>query len=157
MLERMSQWTEEYRPILVAISRASGDAFRDIDGKELLDELRRMGHDPDPLILKRKMDRLRGDGGFVSFYPTNAFEKWGLIRLEQPGRQEVEGWPRAGAITDADYEALVTMLTERADDPDVPEEERSKLRKAVEGVAGLGTKIGVDLLTAWAEKQTGLG
>jgi DNA-binding PadR family transcriptional regulator len=88
------------RAVLVAISRATGESYEDINGRELIDELARMGHHPESTHLYNLMFRLRDDGGYVSFRAAmgQTAESLHFIRLAEAGRQEVEGWPRASGV-----------------------------------------------------------
>ena len=81
------------RAVLVAISNLSGDRYRDVEGDELVAELRRQGHQPDLIAVRNLMERLRDDG-YVTFSAAFGIgPKPSLIRLADRGRQEVEGWP----------------------------------------------------------------
>lgn len=112
----MPRWSDLALPVL-AISNVSGDSYGEIEAPELLSELRRIGHDPNPIALYNLMFQLRDDGYIMEFSTSHDFDKWALIRLDSRGRQQVQGWPRQGQATESDFEALIAVLRERADDP----------------------------------------
>lgn len=148
------------RAVLQAISNLSGEEYRDVNGSELIVELRRMGHDPSPPAFRNVMFALRDNGGYVDWYRSgggDGYSEFDLIRLAEAGRQEVESWPRPGTVSAADVEALLALLEARADDPDVPEVERSKARGALTALRDLGTATAATVLGAWLERQAGLG
>jgi hypothetical protein len=139
------------RAVLVAISRASGESYKDIDGRELMAELASMGHEPEPTALRDLMFRLRDDG-FVEMRASGfgaGPEGMALIRLGLRGRQEVEGWPTGVGPSPADIQALIAVLLEQADDPDVPEPQRGKLRAAGEALRDVGVEVTGNVVTTW--------
>ena len=90
----LAQFQDLPRAVLVAISNLSGDRYRDVEGDELVAELRRQGHQPDPIAVRNLMERLRDDG-YVTFSAAFGIgpKALSLIRLADRGRHEVEGWP----------------------------------------------------------------
>lgn len=94
----MSKFQDLSRAVLIAISTLSSDDYRDVDGAELIAELSRNGHDPDPVSLYNLLFRLRDDGGLITFNAEgDGVKDWNLIRLSEAGRQKVEGWPSSPA------------------------------------------------------------
>jgi hypothetical protein len=66
------------RAVLHAISKASGESYRDVTGEELIAELKQLGYEPDDVTLYNLMFRLRDDGDYVSFSPSGGnFRGWG--------------------------------------------------------------------------------
>jgi hypothetical protein len=146
----MPQFQGLPRAVLVAISRASGDAYREIDGEELVAELARMGHEPEGVGLYNLLFRLR-EGGFVEFAAASGMDprKIELIRLGVPGRQEVEGCPRESGVSAADVEALIRAFEAHARDPDVPEPERDKARAVASAGRDLGIDVAGSVIASW--------
>jgi hypothetical protein len=109
-----------------------------------------MGHHPESTELRNLMFRLRDDGGYVSFSAAMGTTAEALhhIRLAGPGRQEVEGWPKASGVSAADTEALLAVLDARADDPDVPEPPR-KWRAMASAIRDVGVGTASSALWAW--------
>jgi hypothetical protein len=147
------------RAVLVAISKLSGEGYRDVEGTELREELARLGHKPEAVALDNLMFRLRDDGFLTWYRRGGAFgaEAFTHIRLADRGRQEVESWPTPGGLSAADFEALIAIFSERAEDLGVPEAERSKIRAAGVALRDLGTNTGGAILGAWLQQQTGIG
>jgi hypothetical protein len=139
----LAQFQDLPRAVLLAISNLSGDQYRDVEGDELVAELRRQGHEPDPIAVRNLMDRL-SDDGYVTFSAAFGIgpKALSLIRLADRGRQEVEGWPKPGAISAADVKALIRAFEEHSKDPDVPETERRK----TDAIASAGRDLGVDVV-----------
>jgi hypothetical protein len=140
------------RAILVAISNVSGESMGDIEGDELIAELAQMGYEPDPVALYNTLRALRDDGGFVSYHVAGGGPNstYGLMRLELPGRQEVEGWPASpGAPSSADIEELLRVLEARADDPSLPEPDRARSRAALVALRDLGVQVTAEVVAAW--------
>ena len=156
-LAAVPQFQDLPRAVLVAISRASGDQFRDVEGDELVAELERMGHTPEPIALYNLMFRLRDDG-FVDFRSAMGMDPRGfnLIRLGERGRQEVDGWPTPGRISTADVEALISAFEQYADDPSRPEPERRKASAIASAGRDLSIDVAGSILTAWL-RSIGLG
>jgi hypothetical protein len=146
------------RAILVAISRASGESYRGVDGTELMAKLNEAGHEPSLVALHNVMDRLR-DAGYIDFKAM-----WGggdadalqFIRLELPGRQEVEGWPSGATIAAADVEALIQAFEAYAEDPDVPEARRGKAAEAARAARDLGVEVAGNVVASWL-RSIGVG
>ena len=134
---------EDARAVLVAISNLSGDQYRAVAGHELVPELRRQGHQPDPIAVRNLMGLL-SDDGYVTFRAAlgSGPEALSFIRLADRGRQEVEGWPKPGAISAADIEALIRAFEEHSKDPDVPEAER----RNAGAIASAGSDLSVDVV-----------
>lgn len=145
------------RAVLMAISRASGETYRDIDGAELMAELGRMGHEPDPIGLHNLMFRLR-DSGYVEFHAAFGNDPAGLalIRLGEAGRQEVEGWPRSPGVSAADVDALIAAFEAHANNPDVPESERRTASTAASAARDLGVDVAGGVITSWL-RSIGIG
>jgi hypothetical protein len=147
------------RAVLQAISNASGESYGDIDGPQLIAELARLGFEPDHIALYNLMFRLRDNGGYLEFYAGGGMEltNMGLIRLGEPGRQEVEGWPVVpGAVSEADVAALLEVLQERSEDSDVPEPERRKATVALAALRDLGVQVTGEIVTVWL-RHLGVG
>jgi hypothetical protein len=144
--------------VLVAISNLSGESYRDVEGTELLSELARMGHEPDPVALHNLMFRLRDDGGYVTFHASWSSDPAGLtlIRLGEAGRQEVEGWPKSAGISSAEIEVLLRAFQERADDPNVPEPERGKAATAATALRDVGVEATGSVVASWL-RSMGIG
>jgi hypothetical protein len=147
------------RAVLQAISNVSGESYRDVDGTELVAELARLGFEPDNITLYNLMFRLRDNGGYLEFYAGGGMElaNMGLIRLSEPGRQEVEGWPvTPGAVSGADVETLLSVLEARSQDTDVPEPERRKAKAALGALRELGVQVTGEIVTTWL-RHLGVG
>jgi|SRR5215211_1486429 len=153
----MPQWPDLALPVLIAISNASGDEYRDVEGPELMAELERMGHHPTEMALYNLMFRLR-DGGYIEMH-SSAYgdpSEMSSIRLDRLGRQQVEGWPRSGQVAESDFTALIEALRERAEDADQPEEVRSRYRTALASLSSLTNQVGMGLITAYVNQRAGL-
>ena len=147
------------RAVLQAISNASSESYRDVDGPELVAELAHLGFEPDDITLYNLMFRLRDNGGYLEFYAGGGMElaKMGLIRLCEPGRQEIEGWPvTPGAVSGADVEALLSVLQARSEDADVAEPERRKATVALGALRDLGVQVTGEIVTTWL-RHLGVG
>ena len=147
------------RAVLQAISNVSGESYSDIDGSQLIDELGRLGFAPDDVALYNLMFRLRDDGGYLEFSAHGYGEpaSMGLIRLAEPGRQEVEGWPvTPGAVSEADIATLLQVLQDRSEDSGVPEPERRKAMVALAALRDLGVQVTGEVVTAWL-RHLGVG
>lgn len=143
------------RAVLQAISNVSGESYRDVDGTELVAELASLGFEPDHITLYNLMFRLRDNGGYLEFYAGGGMEltNMGLIRLCEPGRQEIEGWPvTPGAVSGADIETLLSVLEARSEDADVPEPERRKATAALGALRELGVQVTGEIVTAWLRR-----
>ena len=82
---------------------------------------------------------LRSGGGIVSCHIRGVLER---------GRRATGQWPPDDA-----YLSLLSLLTEHMEEaPD--EVTRSKWRSAIEGVAGLGREVGVQLTAEWIKRMT---
>lgn len=152
------QWTGLPLAVLTAISNASGESYALIEGAEFLAELRRLGHDPDPVHLLNLMDEMRGSR-YIDFSasPGNEIEEAvSGLRLQERGRQQVEGWPRSSEATEADFQALLAVLEDRAEDTEQPEAERDNYRAALGGLSRLTNAVGVSVVTAWVNRRIGL-
>jgi hypothetical protein len=147
----MPQFQGLPRAVLVAISKVSGDTYREINGNELMAELARMGYEPAPEALNGLLTRLKDDGGFVWFESVSGLDpgRLDLIRLGERGRQEVEGWPKPGEVSTADVEALIGAFEERANDPDVPEPERRNAAAVVSYLRDLSVDVAGSIVSAW--------
>jgi hypothetical protein len=154
----MPQFQGLPRAVLVAISSVSGETYREINGDELMAELARMGHKPEPEALSNLLFRLRDDGGYVWFEAVGGLDPRNLhlIRLGERGRQQVEGWPTPGGIAMADVEALIRAFEEHARNPDVPEPERRKARAVASYIRDLSVEVAGSILPAWL-RTIGLG
>jgi hypothetical protein len=76
----------------------------------------------------------------------------GLISLNGPGRQEVEGWPTVpGVPSSADVEALLEAVQARGEDKSVPEPERRKLEAVLAALRELGTDVTAEIIVAWGK------
>jgi hypothetical protein len=146
------------RAVLVAISRVSGETYREINGNELMAELARMGHEPEPEALRNLLFHLKDDGSYVWFEAVGGLDPRNLelIRLGERGRQQVEGWPTPSGVSVADVEALIRAFEEHANDPDVPEPERRKAAAVASYVRDLSVEVAGSILPAWL-RAIGLG
>ena len=52
---------------------------------------------------------------------------------------------------------LIRLLDERIADDKTPEEEKGRLRRAREGIVGVGREVFAEVLAAYVTRQTGLG
>lgn len=138
------------RAVLVAISRASGDMYRDIDGEELVRELAQAGHEPESIALYNLMFQLR-DAGFLAFSAGGGMdiENFGLIRLDTLGRQEVEGWPTSARVSAGDVEALIRAFEAHAQNPDAPSQDRQKAGQAASAARDLGVEVTGSIVASW--------
>jgi hypothetical protein len=148
------------REVLRAISRLSGDSYRDVEGEELIAELDAAGVElTDDMTLYNLMFRLRDDGGYLTFHGGAGMDaaRMGNIRLAERGRQEVEGWPMTpGAVSGADVEALLAVLDQRSADPTTPAPEQGKARAAASALRELGVSVTGEVIAAWL-KHVGVG
>jgi DNA-binding PadR family transcriptional regulator len=147
------------RAVLIAISNVSGERYREINGTELMTELARMGHEPDPEGLYNLLRRLQDDGGYVSCDFGGGRpdpRKLDLIRLGERGRQQVEGWPTPSGIAVADVEALIRAFEEHAQNPAVPKPERDKAAAVASYIRDLSVAVAGSILPAWL-RGIGLG
>jgi DNA-binding PadR family transcriptional regulator len=157
MLPGMPQFSGLPRAVLVAISNVSGETYREINGTELMAELARMGHEPEPEALSNLLNELK-DAGFVWFEAVGGLDprRLDLIRLAEGGRQEVEAWPKPGAVSAADVEALIRAFEDHADNPEVPEPERRTARAAASYVRDLSVDVAGSILSVWL-RSIGIG
>jgi hypothetical protein len=98
------------------------------------------------------------DAEYIQFAASGEMDprKFELMRLGEPGRQEVEEWPKAGGVSAADVEALIRAFQEHADDPDVSESERRKARAVADYVRDLSVEAAGSILPAWL-RSIGVG
>jgi hypothetical protein len=138
------------RAALVAISRVSGDTYREIEGAELVAELARMGHEPEGPALVNLMFQLK-DAGYMDFAAVGGMDpaNLDLIRLGERGRQEVEGWPKASGVSAADVEALIRSFEEYANDPHVPEQQRRRAGAIASAGRDLGIDVAGSVIASW--------
>ena len=93
-------------------------------------ELASRGFHPHMSALLRAMHALV-DAGYVSCTFLGGMSGVELIRLQERGRQEVEGWPLSpGQPSSTDLQALIDGLIARSVDPAVSEPEQGKARAA---------------------------
>jgi hypothetical protein len=120
-------------------------------------ELKRAGHDVDSETFYNVMFRLR-DGGFLEFSAGGGMDPrvFGLVRLQPRGREQVEGWPTAGAVGPAEAEALLRAFETFASDPAAPEPQRRKAAQVAEAGRDLGVEVAGNVLAAWL-RGLGLG
>jgi hypothetical protein len=142
----MPDFSDLARPILVAISQTSGENYSDIEEEVLTAELKRLGHEPNDITLRNIMNALK-DAGYVEFYAGATHLSH--IRLDEAGRQEVEGWPKIAGISATDVEALLSVLQARSDDPALSDPERNKARAVLAALQDLGTQVTGEIFAAW--------
>ncbi len=150
ILDLVPDFSDLARPILVAISNASGETYRHIEEDEFIAELKRLGHAPDDITLRNLMGALR-DANYleVSIGATHLAH----IRLAEAGRQEVEGWPKTAGISATDVEALLGILQARSEDPALPLPERGKASAALTALRELGTQVTSEVVATWLRSQ----
>lgn len=153
----MPQFQDLARPVLVAISDLAGDQYREVEGPELMAELERRGHEVEPIALLNLMSRLKEDS-YVTFYAAFGMDPkaLNLIRLAERGRQEVENWPRPGALSAHDLEALFRAFEEQANDPDLSEADRSRARSIASAGRDLTVEVSGSVIASWL-RSIGIG
>jgi hypothetical protein len=144
-------WSE-VEPVLKATYRLLAE--RDyISGEDVIAEL---GRPPGDAATGRALDALsRADyieGQFIeqSSVPV-------LITSTEKGLQEASGWPKPGGAGAEQVELLLRLLDERIASAATPEEEKGRLRRARDAVAGVGREVFAEVLAAYVARQTGLG
>jgi hypothetical protein len=148
---------DDLRPYLAAISDLSGPSYVVISGPELLAALRESGEVPEAEFMGRL--RVLKQGGMIDYNkrpPLGNAASYYRVQLTTQGRQQVERWPTSASMSAADFQALLAAFAERAEDETLPDDERGKIRAAMETLRALGTGVGVSVLSAWATQQTGL-
>ncbi len=146
----MPVFSELARPILLAISNASGESYSFIEGDQLIAELKSLGHEPDDNTLRNLMRELKL-AGYLDFYAGPTY--LAHIRLEDRGRQEVQGWPTTAGVSSGDVEALLAVIQARSEDPALPEPERSKAGAVLAALRDLGTQVTSEVVAAWLRSQ----
>ena len=77
-----------------------------------------------------------------------------FLRATEKGLQAVRGWP--GAVSEAQrVESLLRALDERIESDETPEEEKGKLRRARDALAGVSRDVLVSLGSAYLAQVTG--
>lgn len=142
----MPDFSDLARPILVAISNASGDTYGYIEEDELIAELKRLEHEPDDITLRNLMATLR-DANYLDV--SIGANHLAHIRLAEAGRQEVEGWPKTAGISAGDVEALLSVLQARSEDTTLSDPERSKARAVLGALQDLGTQVTGEIFATW--------
>lgn len=132
----MPQW-EHVRPILVVAydlmeQSADGETSGNAIASALDIEDERLGHVLTALHEARYIDC---DGRSVQCLPF-------IVGGTEKGRQEIQGWPGPRTST-ANVELLMELLREKADAPDTPSEQRTKLRAIGDAI----TKGGIDAMS----------
>lgn len=90
--------------------------------------------------------RALDDAGYISaYFGASGFPMH--IQATEKGLQHCSGWP-SGDSSSAFIDALLRAVSERADDPATPDEERGRLR----GFLGAAGSVGKDVLTDIASK-----
>jgi DNA-binding PadR family transcriptional regulator len=144
------------RAVLYAISKLSGDSYMDVNGPALIAELDQDRVEIDEVGLYNLMHRLRDDG-YISFHGGAGMsaEKMALIRLDERGRQEIEGWPAVpGTLTAPDVEALIAVFDQRGDTSPDPTES-GKAKAVARGLRDLGVGVTGPMLVAWLKSIGG--
>lgn len=143
------------RPILLAVSEGGG-GIKGMSGREVADALKASGTTaPDEEIAQCIRD-LREDGFVDAHFAMggNPLDATFMIRLATKGRQAVQGWP--GPLSDGmKFEALIAVLTEKAEDEQLPEDQRSKIQQALSAFGGMSRDVGVEVTAAYLAKVTG--
>ena len=139
------------KAILLAISKLSGDDYRDVDGDELLAELREVGQEPASDVAFLNVMRQLKNSAYIECSLTMGGVD--LIRLDERGLQLVEGWPTPGAL---DIEPLLRMLDARSEDETLPEPERHKARAAVRALRDLGTPVLGEVIASFVKSLSGM-
>lgn len=143
----MAQFGDLPLAILRSVSTASGENYKDVDEPELREELGRRGYEPSRGALINLMHQLQ-DAYFLDCTFTGS--GIALIRLQEKGRQEGEGWPTTpGSVSAAEVEELLASLEERSEDPTLSEDEQSKARAVAGAVRDMGVSVTSSLLAAW--------
>lgn len=79
-----------------------------------------------------------------------------LIKPNEKGLQQVSGWPSpSGGSREVDL--LLALLDERIADESRDEDERGRLRRFRDGVAGIGQDVGAEVLGAYLARISGAG
>jgi hypothetical protein len=149
------QYNDLARPTLLAISKLSGDQYRDTYSEEILAELRERGYDPTEDAFDNLIRRLADDHYIAAYFMASG--RAVNVHLDTNGRKEVEGWPAVpGSVSAEDAERLVAVLQARAEDPALPDTERSKARAAADAVKDLGVQVTATVISGWL-KSVGVG
>ena len=120
-----------------------------LNSADLTTELSERGYDLKGRTLVNVMHQLKR-AGYLDCTATGG--DIALVRLEQRGRQEVEGWPTSPGSA-ADVQALLEILVERGQDLALPEPERSKARAAAGAFRELGVSVAAEVIGAWLKRQ----
>jgi hypothetical protein len=135
--------------ILRSVSTLSGEDYHDVEDEPLRDELKRRGFQPSNAAFLNVMRQLR-DAGYLHCEFLGGMRGVSLVRLEEKGRIEVEGWPATpGSLSSADVAELVASLEARGEDQTVAPEERSKARAAAGAIKDLGLSVTGGLILGW--------
>jgi hypothetical protein len=146
----MLDWQTEVLPALVAayeLIDESTDGF--IDGENVAAKLGRDADESSFYSLFRQLD----DADYVNV------QVWGggmappaMIGPTEKGLQITRGWPgRGGEST----EILLRLLDERIADPDVPEEERTRLERLRDAAGDVSKGVLQSVLGAWLTHVSG--
>jgi hypothetical protein len=137
--------------VLRSVSTLSSEDYHDVEDEPVRDELERRGFQPSNAAFLNVMRQLR-DAGYLQCEFLGGMRGVSLVRLEEKGRIEVEGWPATpGSLSSADVAELVASLEARAEDQTLAAEERSKARAAAGAIKDLGLSVTGGLILGWVK------
>ena len=155
---RTFKWCESYcvpqygdlpLTILRSVSMLSGGEYHDVEDEPLRQELERRGFEASNAAFLIVMRQLRG-AGYLQCEFLGGIRGVSLVRLEEKGRIEVEGWPATpGSLSSSDVAELVASLEARGEDQTLAPEERSKARAAAGAIKDLGLSVTGGLILWW--------
>jgi hypothetical protein len=130
----MGSW-RDIRPILVtAYDLMEQSARGDTTVDAIADAL---GRSADDIQLGRDLRALH-DADYMKCY-FGGVELPLMVDGTEKGRQETQGWP-GPRTAEAHVELLIELLKQRAEAPDIPREERTRLRAILDAVGKAGTQ-----------------